>query len=237
MLKMKLSFLVFLSLTLTAFAQFAAPDYQKYAINNFRENVEFHQFIDFEQPDYALLNVAVFFCTNEQRAKKKLPALQHNYQLEASAWFHSQSMADRRFFNHLNTTEPRRRTPDDRARLAGIANPYIAENIAEMPALNYQQGTQVYILDKQKGLFSYTNGGDPIPPHTYLSFAEAVVAQWMDSPPHRKNILSKDALQLGCGVFLYRDRDFYNMPTFKATQNFQQFKPVIVGEAKDTLPY
>lgn len=237
-MSIKLAFFLHLSfLVYSAHGQFASKDYLKYSSSDFRENKDFYQVVDFENPDYALLNAAIFFCTNEQRVKKKLPALQYNYQLETSAWYHSKSMADRRFFNHTNPYEPRRRTPDNRAELAGIANPYIAENIAEMPALTYKQGTQVYILDKQKGVFSYTQDGPPIPPHTYLSFAEAVVVQWMESPPHRRNILSKDALQLGCGVFLYTDRDFYNMPTFKATQNFQQFKPVIGGEAKDTLPY
>lgn len=221
----------------TANAHFTDADYQQYSVKGFRDNKSFLRAIDFVNPDYALINAAVFYVTNEQRVRKKLPPLEHNSHLELAAWHHSKSMADGRFFNHINASVKARRTPDDRAKLAGITNPYIAENIAEMPAIEYVQGKEVFVIDKKAGTFSYTNGGEVIPPHTYLSFAEAVVAQWMDSPPHRKNILSKEALQLGCGIYLYADRDFYNMPTFKATQNFQQFEPVKAGEAKDSLPF
>jgi uncharacterized protein YkwD len=51
----------------------------------------------------------------------------------------------------------------------------------------------------------------------------------MNSTDHRKNILAKEALQLGCGVAFFRDGGFNDMPTFMAVQNFQWYKPIIVS--------
>jgi hypothetical protein len=48
----------------------------------------------------------------------------------------------------------------------------------------------------------------------------------MNSPGHRKNILSKDALQLGCGAAFFLTTEFNDMPTFYIVQNFQCFEPV-----------
>jgi hypothetical protein len=43
-------------------------------------------------------------------------------------------------------------------------------------------------------------------------------------------------VQLGCGAYFYRDAGFYNMPTFKATQNFQLFHLIQPGRATDQWP-
>jgi len=115
-------------------------------------------------------------------------------------------------------------------------NPFIAENIATHFGIKYKPRTPVYRLDTEKGTFSYQPGGALIPNHTYLSFAEVIVAQWLDSPPHRANLLSQDAVQLGCGAYFFRDQSFYNMPTFVATQNFQLYEKIIPGKATDRWP-
>jgi uncharacterized protein YkwD len=46
----------------------------------------------------------------------------------------------------------------------------------------------------------------------------------MHSPEHKKNILSQDALELGCGTCFFTDAKFNDMPTFMATQNFQWYE-------------
>lgn len=211
-------------------------DYNEYSHKTFRKNVLFTEKIDFDNIDYPRAHAAIFFVTNEIREQRNLPIFEFNINLEITAWNHSKAMVEKNFFAHINPKDKNRRDPNDRAKIAGITNPYLAENVAETPALQYKSGDQVYILDKENGIFSYEDGGKPITEHTYLSFAEMVVDQWMHSKPHKKNILAKEGLELGCGVYLFRDKRFYNMPTFKSTQNFQWYEKVKAVESKDPLP-
>lgn len=211
-------------------------NYRTTTYKNFRKNPLFGQPIDFAHIDYPLLHAAIFFATNETRVKNNRRPPDFALELERAAYLHSKDMAEQNFFSHENPHSKRRRTTEQRARLAGIANPLIAENIATHFGIQYRAGTPVYPIDRKRGTFSYDPNGPLIPPHTYLSFAEAIVAQWMDSPPHRANILSRDALQLGCGAYFYRDAGFHNMPTFKATQNLQLFKKIVPGKIIDRWP-
>lgn len=211
-------------------------EYKQTTYKNFREQKKFHQQMNLDEVDYPLLHAAIFFVTNEVRTNKGLEPLQFNLNLEIAAWHHSKAMAERDFFNHNNVYDAKRRTPNDRAKLAGISNPFLAENVAETSALQYQSGEEIYILDKKNGVFSHEDGGEPIEPQTYIRVAEIVVDQWMNSKPHRKNILSKEGLQMGCGAYLYKDKRFYNMPTFKLTQNFQWYEAVKPVEPVDKAP-
>ena len=45
--------------------------------------------------------------------------------------------------------------------------------------------------------FSYRSDGEPIPPHTYRTFAAQLLDQWMKSPGHRANILADQPTLLG----------------------------------------
>jgi uncharacterized protein YkwD len=130
------------------------------------------------------------------------------------------------FFSHVDPVNKKLAKPQDRSAFVGIANPHVAENIATEFGIQYSAGTQVYPLDKDAGIFSYTFNGILIPNHTYLSFASVVVDAWMHSPPHRANILSADGLELGCGTYFYRDKKFNNIPMFMATQNFQWYHKI-----------
>lgn len=199
------------------------PDYyRKFTPENYRQQKEFNETIDFNRPDLTRLNAVLFFATNEIRVKRKLKALEHSPELEAAAVVHSCDMIEHDFFNHFNPSDRKKKTPNDRAVLTGVTNPYIAENIAEEFGLEYKSGVNVYELGK--GEFSYQPEGKPIPPRTYLSLAESLVERWMGSPEHRKNILSPDALQVGCGTCFFTDPEFNDMPTFLATQNFQWYE-------------
>jgi uncharacterized protein YkwD len=230
-------FLAVLSIS-TALAQSAwrYSAYQNTTYKNFRQNPLFAQTIDLERIDYPLLHAAIFFVTNETRVKNQRQAVAFAIELERAAYLHSKYMVDQNFAAHENPFSNRRNTPDQRGKLAGVTNPFIAENIATHFGIKYKPRTPVYRIDTEKGTFSYQPGGPLIPHHTYLSFAEVIVAQWMDSPSHRANLLSQDAVQLGCGAYFFRDRNFYNMPTFKATQDFQLYEKIIPGKATDRWP-
>jgi uncharacterized protein YkwD len=223
----------------TAFSQsvWRHRDYETTTHKNFRHNQLFSQTIAFDQIDYPLLHAAIFFVTNETRVKNDRKPLAFAIELERAAYHHSKRMVEQDFFGHENPHDKKRKTTEQRARLAGIKNPFLAENIALHFGIRYVANTPVYPVDPLNGTFSYESDNDPlIPAHTYLSFAEALVKQWMDSPGHRQNILNPRALQLGCGVYFYRDRTFYNMPKFKATQNFQLYREIVSGKATDWWP-
>jgi uncharacterized protein YkwD len=202
----------------------SSKQYYSYTLNDFRKAKPFLEEINTSGPDLSRLNAVIFYITNEERSKKKLKILAYEGKLEESAALHSKSMVDQHFFDHTNKKSKKLRTPNDRAKYVGIKNPFLAENIMETFVLRYTPGKPVY--PGEKGVFSYKAGGEPIGPHTYLSLGEALVEGWMNSPGHRKNILSPDAVQLGCGTAVYYKKDFNNMPTVMATQNFQLYVTV-----------
>lgn len=231
--------LLFVALLFSAgFAQtgWHHSDYKNTTYKNFRDHPLFSQTIDFARIDYPLLNAAIFFAANEARVHNGRKPLAFALELERPAFLHAKSMAEQSFFSHENPYDKTRKMPEQRAKLAGIKNPFVAENIATRSGIVYAPNTPFYLIDENQGTFSYSSGGPIIPNHTYLSFAEAIVKQWLDSPGHRRNLLSKDALQLGCGAYFYRDPDFHNMPNFKAVQNFQLFREIVAGKAADRWP-
>ena len=198
--------------------------YSELNLKNFRKEPLFNERINFDSIDFTRLHAAIFFITNEERAKKKLSFLEYVPELERAAEMHSRDMYEKKFFSHHNPSVRKKKTPNDRAVLVGILNPYIAENIATSHGLEYKSGEKVFV--RGNGQFSYKIDGELIQPHTYMSLAATIVDSWMNSKGHRKNILSNDALQLGCGTYFYRDKRFNNMPTFNATQNFQLYKRI-----------
>lgn len=198
--------------------------YSELTLENFRKEKLFQERLNFDSLDYQRIHAAIFFVTNEVRAKKKLSFLAFSPQLEESAMMHSRDMYENKFFSHVNPHSRKKKNPNDRAGLVGISNPYLAENIAENFGLQYEPGVNVYV--RGNGKFSYEPEGEIIQPHTYLTFAETLMDSWMKSKGHRKNILSDKALQLGCGVYFYYDKNFNNMPSFKATQNFQWYERI-----------
>lgn len=201
---------------------------------DWQSDLRFSGAISLEAVDYPLLHAAVFFATNDVRTSKGLKPLAWSPELERSAWNHARRMAEKNFFSHDDPLDRQRKTPDQRAKRAGVKNPYLAENIATTFGVQYNSGDPVYPLQGGAAGYSLTPRGEPLPNHTYLSLAKALVQQWMDSPGHRANILSNDALQLGTGLFLFYDRDgLVGMPMFTAVQNFQWFESIIPGPVLD----
>lgn len=220
-----LLFVIFAGCLTVSAQQKGHPDYySRLDVYHFREDEFLNQPIDFENPDYPRLNAAVFFATNEQRLQRKLHLLTYSAQLEESASMHSADMFEKNFFGHVNPGNRKKRTPNDRASLTGILNPYLTENIATAFGLMYEQNKNVVV--KGPGRFSYPGEQELIPPRTYLSVADALLKNWMNSEGHKRNILSGNALQLGCGTYMYLDTGFNMMPTFIATQNFQEYEKI-----------
>lgn len=170
--------------------------------------------------DAQLLQIALFHATNATRVKHGRPALTYDVRLARAAQLHTERMIKLRFISHTDPHDPTLANPSDRARFMGIANPYLAENLATQATIDYRAGESVYPRPG-RGHFSRTPDGPIIPARTYAQLADVLMQQWMDSPGHRKNILSADALQLGCGASITWQGDF---PTVYAVQNFQLYE-------------
>ena len=208
------------------FGQDEGTGYYQLELAAFREFKPFNEDIDIKHPDYRRINAAIYWVTNETRAKNGCTSLKFLPELEYAATIHSDDMVKYNFFDHYNNYARNRRSPDDRARIAGIVNPAMAENIIEGYLLRYQNNSSVRAAGP--GEFTDPGSGIPLAPHTYLSLADELVSRWMDSKGHRKNVLSEDAVETAVGVIVYLDAEFNDMPSVMATQLFQLFKPAII---------
>lgn len=172
-----LSLLLLLTLPLVAEdtaepAHWTMADYELFTPVTFRQHAPALQVMDRTKLDGALLSAAIFFATNAEREKHKLPLFQTSRALMACALEHSRDMALENFFSHENPHDPAKRTPWQRMEAKGLKSGERAENIAMRMVNNL----------------------------TYLAFADEMVKMWMNSPGHRANILNRKLLFLGCGV-------------------------------------
>lgn len=196
--------------------------YKSYNHTNYKTNPDFKQEITPQNFDPERLSAAIYFATNEIRAKKRLGILPYNPKLAKAARMHSDQMAKKGFFSHTNRKNKKLREPDDRAKASGIKNPKLAENIIEGFLIRYTSGEKVVAAGE--GKFKRQGSTKYIPPHTYLSLTGTLLKNWMKSPGHKANILSKNAVELGCGSAMYFMENFNQMPAVKVTQNFQWFE-------------
>ncbi len=164
-----------------------------------------HRSIDSGPIDYALLSAAILAETNRQRQGHGLSRLARSGQLERVAAMHARDMVRDRFFAHTNPVDKTKSTLRDRLQIVDLGGSFAAENIADTFVLQIDLRTDqpkpysatVYPLGD--GRFSLVPYGDPIPSHSYTSFARDLVQSWLDSPAHRVNLLTRRARFLGCG--------------------------------------
>lgn len=186
----------------------------------FREVSEAQQPVDPDDPDYSLLAQAIFFETNSRRLEHGLEPLEHLTALDRAACVHARAMVEEEFFAHRNPNDPRLATPADRVRAQDLEIGFVAENIGEVFALQYQSGETVYPREEAgRTVFSREPGGEPLDRRSYLEIAEALVDGWMSSPGHRRNILAEEAHYLGAGCQATED-DGLEMPMFACVQLF-----------------
>lgn len=199
--------------------------YSRYDVDAFQNYRYAQQAIDFKNIQYPLLNAAIFYATNRMRLNHGRPPFMHAQSLEEAAFMHARDMVRLNFFSHQNPHEPDKRTFLQRLAMFGVEEGYRAENISEMFGIRYEQGASLIPPDRTDGVFRDYGTGEPIPNHTYLSFARALLEGWMKSSGHRANILNGNLIYLGCGAYLYRNESFYGMDQFKAVQNFASAVP------------
>jgi len=155
--------------------------------------------------DSTVLENQIHDLTNKQREFYNLDILENDSELTNVARGHSIDMKNRNYFSHLtpeglNPTDRGERLDYSCTKFYGFYLTYgIAENIAK-----YWTFTNYFI---QGNYLSYNW-------HTEESLANEIVEGWMNSPGHRKNILTPDFEKLGVGVSIGDDGGVY------ATQNF-----------------
>lgn len=115
---------------------------------------------------------AVLDCVNAERARAKLPPVTASATLQVAARQHSAEMGARQYFSHLSPIAEWK-LPWQRTYCAGYWGQQVGENIlmADLPANTTVAGVAPYFHQL-----------------------------WMDSPPHRANILEPKWTQLGVGV-------------------------------------
>lgn len=205
--------LVFLFVSNASFAQSSwSPElYANHTYQSFENFPPALQEIIPSRVDIPLLNAALFYETNRQRVLQKMSQFMYSNALEKSATMHSNDMARLNFFSHTSTVRGRE-TMVKRINMMGITNAAMAENIADSFILNHPAGVSYQI--RSDG-FYYKN--KKIRNRTYLEMAQAILDQWMNSPGHRKNILSTKVTYLGTGSEAYGSQDKLRI---KSTQNF-----------------
>ena len=195
-------------------------DYQKYSVQQFFQLKAIYQPIDFENIDRPLLNAAIFYVTNEMRQKRRLPLFKHDPRVEKVAQDHADDMVNYDFYSHYSKV-PGKKMLTDRLKIEGL-DPYCyAENISSSNGLQYEYGRKVN-PPGPSGTFTYVSRSkrEEIIPHTYISFARAVLILWMNSRTHKNNIISTCYQYLGSAAAYYGDDTFYDMPNFISVQCF-----------------
>lgn len=144
--------------------------------------------------DLVLIEQQVHQLTNEQRIAYNLRPLATDDVLVDIARAHSQDMADREYFEHVT---PDGVTPADR----GFAQNYHCRK--DYPGY-YTEGIaeNLYMTDRFHSVTTYNGVPTAYQWMTELDIAEATVQGWMDSPGHRKNILTETYDREGIGVVL-----------------------------------
>lgn len=229
---MKYAFLLLLSLPVVAMAEpdepvpFAFPDayYGQFDWATFEHWSTVNQKIDAQQVDYSLLQAAIFFYTNQYRTSKKLMPVKYKPELGSAAIYHSKDMGEKGYYDHLNRYDRTMRTAMDRAKRFGFIGS-VGENLALEFLLNYKAETKYWYEASNSGYrYYYGDSGNKkgyVPEHTYLSLGKSIVQAWINSPPHRSNLLYKDFKYLGVGVYLEpKSQGNKNIPRIYATQVF-----------------
>jgi uncharacterized protein YkwD len=206
-----------------AIGQAASSDslYYTYAFEEFFRLPAPYKTIDLFQPDYSLLDAAIFHATNQARSGENLPPLRYSKALHKAATLHTTQMIELDFHNHYNEQNRYLYFPLDRIREFDKKVPLIGENIAEHPLL---QTKDTYCPERQKnGDFAYFHCKTHklLDVYSYIEYARMAVDKWMNSPPHRRTMLHPDFQYVGCAARFsnnpYKER---TLPFARLTQNF-----------------
>lgn len=163
-----------------------------------------------------LLNQAIRAEVNFHRCRAGLsPLADAGRGMSREATKHSEWMAKTQQLTHRSTVAGAA-TLKQRIKNAGIRIRTGSENIGMVH--RYQIDNRRFkIIDSNACQFT-TQDGQPLPAHSYATLARHVVALWMESPGHRKNILDRRVTKMSTAVAF--DPNAQYCGRFWLTQNF-----------------
>jgi uncharacterized protein YkwD len=229
-IKITSTFLIVFAVFLISFirldtTKFPDTQYAQYSYESFAELPAANEEINLSTIDYDLLNASIFYATNKQRKKYNKPVFTFFPLLRDAAVVQSSQMVKLNFFDHVNEKNPKLKTLKDRLESVGGSGKYVAagENISEYFLMDYKP-EEFFRVEKvgNKNVYYNSKTNKQIRPHTYVSFGESIVEDWMTSPGHRANILDDRFTHLGCGT-LYSTKP-NEFPKAKATQVFGKLR-------------
>lgn len=158
------------------------------------------------QIDVAALERKIHELTNTQRRSRGVPELRFDDRIATVARTHSQDMVSRGFFEHIN---PNGENPTDRGKKLGYKcvknyGSYYTEGLSENLMLTYLFESEL----KHTGIPIGYNW------HTPEEIAQNTIDGWMNSPGHRRTLLTATYDREGIGVVISSDREVF------VTQNF-----------------
>lgn len=212
---MKLLALLLVASSVLSIGVWDNPGYQEHDKTSFFKRDDVNQPIDPKNIDLELLQAAVFYASNEVRAKKRKAEFKFDPKLLDAAKLHCNNMLKYKFFDHIYRKERKLRTPMQRIRSVGGQFNSSAENLARVNILRLGKSGQFYKLEdgtlvdrKQKPLVTYT----------YAELARDTVDKWMHSKGHRKNLMGNyDFLGVGTSAVSISKQ---GIPEIYITQNF-----------------
>lgn len=203
---------------------FTDDKYQQYDHNSFLASGIADVVVDYHNPDYGLMNAAVFYHTNKYRVSKGRQALAFSASLRDAAVYHSLRMMEQNFYDHTNRRISSMRSVVERAQYFGYPNAFVGENLDKEFFLDYKSGSSYNPRMENGHMQYYTVKGDaltPLPVLTYNQLAENLLTEWINSSGHRKNMLMADYKYLGLGLIPdFPNLDKQQIPEVFATQVF-----------------
>ena len=141
---------------------------------------------------------------NQKRIENGLAPYSYDTSLERLALSHSKDMAEKKFFAHVNLQGE---SPNDRA---------IRLNI---PIETHRDGKiligvaeNLFMCSLKQSIAYYFEKGEKkqtVHWHTAETISNSVVEGWMNSPGHRKNLLSDNLREHGLGICISQEGQFY----------------------------
>jgi uncharacterized protein YkwD len=152
-----------------------------------------------ETPDTLLLDIALFQATNEARRVAALPILEYDRALYQAARSHAASMIEKDFYSHENFHNLSDLNPLKRIQKQANHFKVIAENIGQYETIDTPTWFGIRFNSRsQRYEYIDLESKQVYQSHTYASYARYVVKQWLNSPPHRVNLLNSKFTHVGC---------------------------------------
>ncbi|MFZ5775748.1 MAG: CAP domain-containing protein [Thermodesulfobacteriota bacterium] len=146
--------------------------------------------------DVTRLEKRIHDLVNRERKKAGLPALAWNPTLQRIARNYSREMANRGFFSH---TGPDGRDFSERYRHAGF------DCVIRTSGTSTCLGGENLAMNALYRSISWRDGRQQTDWNSEEQIAASVVRQWMTSPGHRRNILTRHYQRQGIGVAVDQD--------------------------------